>query len=365
MASLELQSSSSETAQKPQSQTSHDESNIVKTKTSKTASKKRSFVPRIGCFRSEPDVDGGPSPVTESGNNGDHHVPTHLVVMVNGITGSARDWKYAAKQFRKRFPQDILVHCSECNSSMLTFDGIDIMGERLANEVRSIIEHNPGLQNISFIGHSLGGLVARYAIGRLYEQNLTKQLSEGNGDCKTDGDGNPCLDEKSKGKIAGLKPMNFVTFATPHLGSRGHKQVPLFCGLYIMEKTASHMSWILRRTGKHLFLTDSENGKPPLLLQMVNDYGDLPFMSALQSFRRCVAYSNTCFDCLVGWSTSSIRRKVELPKCKHPPKNEKYPHIVNVEAPKISSTEKEAIFEANVNEHKTINMEGEHLLRQF
>ncbi|XP_019052222.1 PREDICTED: putative lipase YOR059C isoform X5 [Nelumbo nucifera] len=223
--------------------------------------------------------------------------------------------------------------------------------------VRSIIEHNPGLQNISFIGHSLGGLVARYAIGRLYEQNLTKQLSEGNGDCKTDGDGNPCLDEKSKGKIAGLKPMNFVTFATPHLGSRGHKQVPLFCGLYIMEKTASHMSWILRRTGKHLFLTDSENGKPPLLLQMVNDYGDLPFMSALQSFRRCVAYSNTCFDCLVGWSTSSIRRKVELPKCKHPPKNEKYPHIVNVEAPKISSTEKEAIFEANVNEHKTINME--------
>ena len=28
-----------------------------------------------------------------------------------------------------------------------------------------------------------------------------------------------------RGKIAGLEPMNFITFATPHLGTRSHKQV--------------------------------------------------------------------------------------------------------------------------------------------
>ncbi|XP_010245625.1 PREDICTED: putative lipase ROG1 isoform X2 [Nelumbo nucifera] len=357
MASRELQlHSRSETAQPPEPETSRHESNIAKKK-KKNRTKKKSYLPRMGCFRSEHHLNGGPSSVAESGDSGDHRFPTHLVVMVNGIIGSAGNWKYAAKQFRKRYPQDILVHCSACNSSMLTFDGVDTMGERLAEEVQSITRHNPRLQKISFIGHSLGGLVARYAIGRLYEHNLIRQPSEGNGDCTNDGAGTPSLDGKSKGKIAGLEPMNFVTFATPHLGSRGHKQVPIFCGIHIMEKAASHMSWILSRTGKHLFLTDGDNKSPPLLLQMVNDCGDLPFISALQSFRRRVAYANTCFDHLVGGCTSSIRRKNELPKCKHLAGNGKYPHIVNVEEPKTFSPGQEVLSEA-VKGCKTIDMEG-------
>jgi len=34
-----------------------------------------------------------------------------------------------------------------------------------------------------------------------------------------------CLTQSYEAKIAGLEPMNFITFATPHLGSRGNKQV--------------------------------------------------------------------------------------------------------------------------------------------
>lgn len=69
-----------------------------------------------------------------------------------------------------------------------------------------------GVQKISFVAHSLGGLVARYAIGRLYEQpsQFDSNINEGSG---------------GKGLIAGLVPMNFITFASPHLGSRGNKQV--------------------------------------------------------------------------------------------------------------------------------------------
>lgn len=48
---------------------------------------------------------------------------------------------------------------------------------------------------------------------------------------------------------------------------------------------AYHTCWILGRTGKHLFLKDKDNGKPPLLVQMVNDYGDLRFMWALLCHR--------------------------------------------------------------------------------
>lgn len=70
------------------------------------------------------------------------------------------------------------------------------------------------------MAHSLGGLVARYAIGRLYEP--TNKV-EPPADAKDQFDEEGGLD----GSIAGLEPMNFITFASPHLGSRGHKQVKI------------------------------------------------------------------------------------------------------------------------------------------
>lgn len=66
------------------------------------------------------------------------------------------------------------------------------------------------------MAHSVGGLVARYAIGRLYRPPKAKSTEEMSA--------NAC-EEGSKGTIAGLEPINFITVATPHLGSRGNKQV--------------------------------------------------------------------------------------------------------------------------------------------
>jgi triacylglycerol esterase/lipase EstA (alpha/beta hydrolase family) len=95
-------------------------------------------------------------------------------------------------------------------------------------QVISVIKRHPGVQKISFIGHSLGGLVARYAIAKLYGRDIKRDFSPGNGECRTNGSGDLCVEEKFHGKIAGLEPVNFITSATPHLGSRGHKQVILF-----------------------------------------------------------------------------------------------------------------------------------------
>ncbi|XP_011069882.1 uncharacterized protein LOC105155665 isoform X1 [Sesamum indicum] len=255
--------------------------------------------------------------------------PDHLVIMVNGIIGSAADWRYAAEQFVKNLPDKVIVHRSECNPSRLTFDGVDRMGERLAEEVMDVIKHWEGVSKISFVAHSLGGLVARYAIGRLYRlSSKTESASlpsyNSNWEAK-----NAATHEAS---IGGLEPINFVTFATPHLGSRGHKQLPLLCGLPFLEKSASQTAhWIAGRSGKHLFLTDNDDGKPPLLLRMVNDYDDLHFMSALHSFKRRVAYANANYDHVVGWRTSSIRRQNELPKSNVLMNDMKYPHIVYIE----------------------------------
>ncbi|WJX25297.1 hypothetical protein P8452_14353 [Trifolium repens] len=262
-------------------------------------------------------------------------VPHHLVIMVNGITGSASDWRYAAEQFVKRLPDKVIVHRSECNSSRLTFDGVDTMGERLAEEVLSVVRRWPEVQKISFVAHSLGGLVARYAIGRLYDNSSKLERVGTSISCfneeKTEYS-KQCLKQICEAKIAGLEPMNFITFATPHLGSRGNNQLPLLGGLPFLERRASQTAHLVAgRSGKHLFLMDSDGGKPPLLLQMVDDSDDLKFMSALQAFKRRVAYANANYDQMVGWRTSSIRRQHELPKSNLIVSDAKYPHIVYVE----------------------------------
>ncbi|GFQ01036.1 putative lipase yor059c [Phtheirospermum japonicum] len=265
---------------------------------------------------------------TETGNGGedvysckesDAFSADHLVVMVHGILGSATDWKFGAEKFVQMLPDKVLVHCSERNAAKLTLDGVDVMGERLADEVLEVIKRKPSLKKISFVAHSVGGLVARYAIGKLY-----RPPNKGSGQ---DVPGNGCVEE-SKGTIANLEPINFITVATPHLGSRGNKQVPFLFGVVAFEKVAGCViHWIFRRTGRHLFLTDDDDGKPPLLKRMVEDNEDCFFMSALRSFQCRVAYSNVGYDHIVGWRTSSIRRNSELPKWKDSV-DEKYPHVV-------------------------------------
>jgi hypothetical protein len=47
-------------------------------------------------------------------------------------------------------------------------------------------------QRISFVAHSMGGLLARYAIGALF---------------------NP-----EQGTVAGLQPVHYISMATPHMG---------------------------------------------------------------------------------------------------------------------------------------------------
>lgn len=72
------------------------------------------------------------------------------------------------------------------------------------------------MKKISFISHSVGGLVARYAIGKLYKPPTEASREE------------VLANEESKSSIAGLEPVSFITVATPHLGSRGNKQVSVY-----------------------------------------------------------------------------------------------------------------------------------------
>ncbi|KAJ7010322.1 hypothetical protein NC653_000918 [Populus alba x Populus x berolinensis] len=259
----------------------------------------------------------------------------HLVIMVHGILGSNADWKFGAEQFVRTLPDKVFVHCSEKNMFRLTLDGVDVMGERLAEEVLEVIQRKQNLRKISFVAHSVGGLVARYAIGRLYRPPKKENVADSTDDTNED---------DIKATIGGLEPMNFITVATPHLGSRGNKQVPFLFGVTAFEKAARLLiHWIFKRTGRHLFLTDDDEGNAPLLKRMIEDYGDCFFMSALCIFKRRVAYSNVGYDHIVGWRTSSIRRNYELPKWEDN-MNKEYPHIVYEERCKARDAEQSELI---------------------
>lgn len=102
----------------------------------------------------------------------------------------------------------------------------------------SVAKNRPEVQKISFVAHSLGGLVARYAIGRLFEDR--KELDPSVASDHPSGEdrlgfSKKSLEQPCEGRIAGLQPMNFITFATPHLGSRGNNQVDVHACLYLLH----------------------------------------------------------------------------------------------------------------------------------
>ncbi|KAK7856552.1 hypothetical protein CFP56_022605 [Quercus suber] len=236
-----------------------------------------------------------------------------LLKVIDIYLCSTSDWKFAAEQFVKMLPDKVIVHCSERNVSKLTLDGVDVMGERLVEEVLELIQRKPNLSMISFVAHSVGGLVARYAIGRLYRPPKSENVE--------DSTANRC-EEDSRATIGGLKAMNFITVATPHLGSRG----TISFGVPAFEKAATLViHWIFRRTGQHLFLVDNDQGKPPLLKH------------------------------IVGWRTSCIRRNSDLPRWEDT-LNEKYPHVVYEEHCK--AYEAEECEATSIEDHGSDKLEG-------
>ncbi|KAF7803334.1 putative lipase C4A8.10 isoform X2 [Senna tora] len=298
----------------------------------------------------------GKSTAKRTGNLDDD--PDHLLVLVHGIWASPSDWTYAEAELKRHLGKKILIYASASNTYTKTLTGIDEAGKRLADEVLQVVEMKGSLKRISFLAHSLGGLIARYAIAVIYSSNTCNidQLSENS------------IIEKSQrtrfstgGMIAGLEPINFITLATPHLGVRGKKQLPFLLGVPLLEKLVPPIApWFVGQTGSQLFLTDGKPKKPPLLLRMTSDCEDGKFISALGAFRHRVAYANVSYDHMVGWRTSSIRRETDLGKPSDQSING-YKHVVSVEyCPPVASDGPNFSPEAAKAKEKTQNAPNTH-----
>ena len=92
----------------------------------------------------------------------------HLFVMVHGFQGNHNDLRGMRNQIALQHPKSLFL-LSTSNEEK-TEDAISDMGERLAKEVKKfVIEFGPGasLGKLSFVGFSLGGLIARAAFPHL------------------------------------------------------------------------------------------------------------------------------------------------------------------------------------------------------
>jgi triacylglycerol esterase/lipase EstA (alpha/beta hydrolase family) len=103
---------------------------------------------------------------------------------------------------------------------MQTYQGIDKCGDRLASEILALVEQHQNLEYISMLGHSMGGLLIRYAAGRLFDADT--------------------------GRVAGLKPIHFITMASPHLGcdAVGEAQVRLSSKYSAVILPATCLHWL-------------------------------------------------------------------------------------------------------------------------
>ncbi|KAK7756029.1 hypothetical protein SLS62_001972 [Diatrype stigma] len=183
-----------------------------------------------------------------------------------------------AKALRAAHSEEALyILVAARNSGSFTYDGIELGGERVCSEIEEELEQirsrGGRITKLSMVGYSLGGLVARYAVGLLH----------------------------AKGVFSQVEPVNFTTFASPHLGVRS----PLR-GWY------SHVWNILAArtlsmSGRQLFTIDSfrDTGRP--LLAVLAD-PDSIFMAGLKRFRQRTLYANILNDRTAVYYTTGISK---------------------------------------------------------
>jgi len=247
-----------------------------------------------------------------------HPVPPLLFVLAHGLFGSSNDFDKLREYAVASFPEAIVL-VSTTNTPSTT-SGVRNGGTRLAVEIvnrmlrevgspvtvseeahrdpvifyrdveaaRSILRehqqsHEAERPYMIGIGHSLGGLYMRYALGLLYKAHFFHE------------------------KDGPIIPFEYMSISTPHLGSRRPAEcsdIIAWILKYLM--VASVMSQV--QTMKDLTLEDDP--EHPVLLEMSEP--NSPYYKALRLFI-CTAISTTHYDKIVPFPSSAILLRHPFP----------------------------------------------------
>ena len=163
------------------------------------------------------------------------------------------------------------------NSDNHTYDGIEVGGERVAQEIEDELKElevkGNRITKLSIVGYSLGGLVARYSIGLLF----------------------------SRGWFDKLQPVNFTAFASPFLGVRTPNKGYHSAAYNLLA------SQLLSASGRQLFLVDQFRDSGRALLEVMTDPTSI-FIAGLKAFKHRALYANIINDRSAPWFTTGISR---------------------------------------------------------
>lgn len=202
----------------------------------------------------------------------------HLCVLVHGLWGNGSHLNYLTTSLRQRFSEDelVILVCKR-NASSFTYDGIEIGAERVTREIEETIEElkrdGTKIDRFSIVGYSLGGLIARYVVGLLDQKHYFDHM----------------------------RPVNFTTFASPHLGVR----TPLTG--YQNQLWNVLGARTLSASGRQLFLVDNFRNTGRSLLSVLADPESI-FTHALSKFQNRVLYTNIINDRTAVYYTTGISK---------------------------------------------------------
>lgn len=212
----------------------------------------------------------------------------HLLVLSHGMWGSPTHVETVKAVIEERFPHVTTLNL-DINQGLHTYDGIDTCGDRAVAKIQENLE---GVDYISFLGYSLGGLIVRYAIGKLYLLGIFEKV----------------------------KPIFYISMACPHLGTAK----PLTIGMVF--------NWLqdvyLARTGAQFSVSDQYDASDerPLLVIMADPQHC--FMAGLALFHKRILFANVINDRSVRFTTASIVHTNPYLLYPSVPTDEKHPHIV-------------------------------------
>lgn len=193
----------------------------------------------------------------------------HLFFLIHGLFGRKGHMESMHLTLEKALPVDTcIVYSSHCNELLSTFDGIEMGAMRIFHELMHFVNKNP-VSRISIVGYSMGGLWARYLVGLLQ-------------DC---------------GFFDSVQPVNFATFATPHLGTCFWKPSALTCLLNGLARAFLGPSGV-----------DLMSKGPNSILDKMADRHSV-YMAGLRRFENLLLFCNAIGDRTVRFWTSFITDK--------------------------------------------------------
>ena len=161
----------------------------------------------------------------------------HLIILVHGFMGNLYDMKNIKDEIAAVHPEAVVVSTSSVQGGGMDIDIRDL-GEKLAKDVLQTIHlhelHRP-LERLSFIGHSLGGIVIRAALPHLEE---VKDFF-----------------------------YSYISLASPHLGYLSSKSKMVSAGLWFIKK------WKRSRCLRQLSLTDQSSYPESFLYRLSHHPG--------------------------------------------------------------------------------------------